>query len=691
MEKLACLHIQWGSKLQMVKTGCIALVLIFMHSLTAMTIDIAGGSVIDWKTYSSVGESEVLDFVLNDPSLDLRLISDEAVVITQRIRCNGTLRITSSSGPLIHKGSLSAPSLILEAPHILLESGSLMDASRAEGEGLIHVGGGWQGKDPGIKNATRIDVQEGAQLRADARRKGKGGVIVLWSEESTCFRGAISSRGILGCGGNVEISSHGFLDFDGSVDVSAKESEPGQLLLDPVSITIQAASPDINGNRSDLDMTTATQLNGATTTPAGFPNASSIITATALESLLTAHVNIVLAAQQFIAVNAPITSAATGITLQFAAPLVALNSPISFPHGVVAGTGVSVVNVGPLGNPQNGIDIVMMGGVVNLASATYPAPLSISGKNLTLSGNGQGNTLIQVQGAIPSHSSRNPAIYIENTDSVTVQHLTVDGQYKGFPTNGSIVGVHYVNAGGKVWDTHITRIANEPPPYTGGGQQGNGIRAVQNAGGPYTLNIDSNFIDLFQKAGIVANGPFNVNITNNTVAGYGSPVHLASIGIQVNGGAGTLSGNVVTGLQYAVNYTLSDGLLIFGGGSLLISGNTLSNNDEGVVVASASGEVTLTNNQITGNGDGGIVVADTSALILIDSNTLMANGGSGGTAGGGTPVNSSIYLSSSTTQPMTVSENVITPNPNCPALFIQGMGTGEAPDVTLFNNILQAP
>lgn len=108
-------------------------------------------------------------------------------------------------------------------------------------------------------------------------------------------------------------------------------------------------------------------------------------------------------------------------------------------------------------------------------------------------------------------------------------------------------------------------------------------------------------------------------------------------------------------------------------------------------MVSALGEVTLTDNQIKGNRDGGIVVADTSAMILIDSNTFVANGGSGGTAGGGKPVNSSIYLSSSTTQAMTVSENMITPNPNCPALFIQGGAAGIAPDVTLFNNTFQEP
>lgn len=674
----------------MVKIGFFLLVWLQAVSAVVVTVNVSPGDVLDWADYANLTSSDELDIVISNPAGSVQLFSQNTIVIVPTVTCNGTLRITSGAGHINHEGSVVAPEVILEASGIMLLDGSILDASSPSGGGSLYIGGGWLGGDPTIKNAKTVGVSPLAQIFANALTNGDGGTVVLWSEIVTFFGGQIfaTGNGAGGAGGQVEVSSHRVLQFDGDVDVSAPSGPPGQLFLDPVSITIQAASPDINGNGSGLDITMTTQLDNATTTPTGFGNAASIITAGALSGLLTNNVTVILAAQTFITVNAPIAPAGTSVTLTLEAPTVNLNSPITLASGgVLNGVGVNTVNVGPSGNPQNGIDVVAAGGTVNLSTATYAAPLNILSKNLTLNGNEQANTKILVTGAVPSHSSRNPAVYVQDGTDVIIQNLTVDGNNVGFPVNPSIVGIFYVNAGGTIVNNHITQVANSAPPY-GGGQQGNGIRAISNAGGPYTLNIDSNLIDFFQKAGMVVNGAqITANFTNNTINGLGVLSTPSSIGIQFSGGTGTIADNTISGLLFA-SHDSSDAILVFNTEpNVSITGNTITNNDEGILVLNAGAGLTISNNTIQDSGDMGIGVIDTVGVTNIFSNTLVNNGGLAGPL----DANSSIYLFSSINQPFNLTNNSTMPAAGTPALFTQGNGVNQAPDVDLDGNIYIDP
>lgn len=657
---------------------------------TVVTVNVSPGDVLNWATYSGLGAGDELDIVISNPAGAVQIYSLDTILIATTIQCNGTLRITSGNGQIKHQGSILAPEVILEASHIKLYDLSLIDASSANAGGNLYIGGGWLGGDPSIKNAKVVGVSPLAQLSANALTNGNGGIIVLWSEITTFFGGKISAtgNGVGGSGGQVEVSSHKFLVFDGDVDVSAPSGPAGSLFLDPVSITIQAVNPDINGNGSGLDITSTTQLDNATTTPAGFPNAASIITAGALSGLLTNNVSITLAAQTFITVNAPISPAGTNVTLTLQAPTVNLNSPITLASGgVLNGIGVNTVNVGPSGKPQNGIDVVANGGTVNLATATYAAPLNIISKNLTLNGNGQANTTIGVTGAVPSHSSRNPAIYVQDGTNVIIQNLTVNGNNIGFPTNANIVGIFYSNAGGAITNNHITQMANSAPPY-GGGQQGNGIRAITSSGGPYTLNIDSNLVDFFQKAGIVVNGAqLNATINNNTVNGLGVLSTPAAIGIQFSGGSATISNNTVSGIMY-MTHNSSAGIFVFSTNpNVTISGNTVTSNDEGIFVQDAGAGLTIENNTVQNGGDTGIGVVDTAGLSTISSNTLINNGGLAGPG----DANTSIYLFSSANEPFDVTNNSITPAVGTAGIFTQGNAANQAPIADLVGNTFTDP
>jgi hypothetical protein len=141
----------------------------------------------------------------------------------------------------------------IEAERILLKAGSLVDVSGSRG-GEVRIGGGIQGGDPGFTNATRVEMENGAAIRADTIGSGDGGSVVLWSDGDTLFQGEISALGRgTGAGGFVEVSGKEGLLVDGTVSTLAEIGAHGRLLLDPKNITIStAASSATNINNTTL-------------------------------------------------------------------------------------------------------------------------------------------------------------------------------------------------------------------------------------------------------------------------------------------------------------------------------------------------------------------------------------------------------------------------------------------------------
>lgn len=686
-------------------------------------IEALPGTQLEWDTLTVEG-NEGLDIFLQNPSDELTLLSENPIQIEGSVKCHGHLVIQCKSNltfeksghfigrglraqtsEITHKGSIDATDIILEAKKIILDEGSLLNASGPLSGGTIFVGGGWRGEDKSIANAEEVEVRKGSMISADALRNGSGGTIVLWSTRSTLFDGKISAIGSgAGKGGQVEVSSHQFLSFQGNVELASPGGN-GLLLLDPLSITVNATGPaDINGNGGGLDISFITQLDNATTTPTGFPNANSIITSGALQSLLTNNVSMILAAQTFITFNGPVTAPGTNVTLTLEAPTVNLNAPIQL-LGTLAGVGVSTVNVGAAGVIQNGVAVASSGTTVNVAAGTFSLPadtvynttgVEIINKNITLNGSGQNNTTLICNGGLPTHLSRNPLIYAQNGSAVTVQNLKVDGNFWGFghvppPANADITGILFNNTSGTISHVFVTRIGNNPPPAMGGGQIGNGIRIQDNLGGNVT--IDSCTVNLFQKAGIVVDSGYGTGvtatITNNTVTGFGSPIDLSSNGIQLSRNAkGVISNNSVTGLQFT-DHASSSGILLFDSGpNVTISNNTSSNNDGGIVnsinVGGGAGAI-VQNNIVANNGDVGILMLTGPATI--SSNTLTNNG----TLSAVGQTKSNLVIFSSTAQTFQVNNNTLTTASGTSAAIIQGQALNLAPDAFFQNNTFIDP
>jgi len=122
---------------------------------------------------------------------------------------------------------------------ITLDGDATLDANGATGGGSIHVGGGYQGKDTSLLNATTVSADSSVTASANATARGKGGEVVFWSDEHTAFAGKINVRGGEqgGDGGQAEVSGK-TLAYSGVTDGRAPHGATGNLLLDPISIDI---------------------------------------------------------------------------------------------------------------------------------------------------------------------------------------------------------------------------------------------------------------------------------------------------------------------------------------------------------------------------------------------------------------------------------------------------------------------
>ncbi|MEL0031007.1 MAG: hypothetical protein VW778_09145, partial [Betaproteobacteria bacterium] len=162
--------------------------------------------------------------------------------------------------------------------------------SGAEGGGEILVGGNKLGQGP-EQNASITIISSDVTISADASEDGRGGKVIVWSDEYTKFSGEITARGgeNSGDGGFIETSSKGRLDVAGSADASASNGNGGSWLLDPQNITINSGSTDdivdaVDGG-DGFDFTLNAESGGAN---------ESVISVTTIQNALHAGNNVVI-------------------------------------------------------------------------------------------------------------------------------------------------------------------------------------------------------------------------------------------------------------------------------------------------------------------------------------------------------------------------------------------------------------
>jgi filamentous hemagglutinin family protein len=259
-----------------------------------------------------------------------------------------------------------------------------------------------------VATAQTTSIAKGAQIQANGSQ-GKGGNIVVWSNGYTSFQGAIQAQGAQGTsGGFAEVSSHGVLAFDGTVDLTSFGGATGTLLLDPENVTIS------NGTS-----TGETCTNG-TCTPS---SDNSILNVGTLEALLgTTNVDVTTGSSGSqtgdITVAVPITWSANTLTLDAY-------------HSIYIGAAMSATSTAGLALTTNdggtGGDYYFNGG--NITFANTNEALTINGTSFTLA-----NTIASLAADISSNPSGDYAL-------ANSYNAAVDGTYSQSPITTTFNGI----------------------------------------------------------------------------------------------------------------------------------------------------------------------------------------------------------------------------------------------------------
>jgi parallel beta-helix repeat protein len=212
------------------------------------------------------------------------------------------------------------------------------------------------------------------------------------------------------------------------------------------------------------------------------------------------------------------------------------------------------------------------------------------------------------------------------TTALELTGFTIDGQDR--PFNGTYQGLLLRNVNGLVEDNVVENMTT-----------GNGVSGGISIRGDSTLAVRDNEVSGYERIGIVANGDYgsqpdpDVVIENNDVRGPGTPVsNWAPNGIQVGAGAtADITGNTVTGHQYDGS-TNPGGILAFASTNVRIENNDVSGNDDGVQVfgdfffgSGLDASNTVVKGNTIENNEVGIVVASKAVDTTIENNTIGNN------------------------------------------------------------------
>lgn len=525
----------------------------------------------------------------------------------------GDSGVVSQSGHLLADSQTGQGGKItLEGQNIHLAGGSLTTATGKTGGGEVYVGGGWQGQDSHIKNASKVVMDKAATVDVSATENGNGGTAVLWSDDYTNFRGTVLAKGGAksGDGGRVETSSHRNLQASGAVDASARAEHGGEWLLDPTDVTIVGAGAD-----TGIDSATADGTDIFTPTASGGQILNSSIV-----NQLNAGTSVTVKTSGTdtdgetgnITVNANIIkTAGTDAKLTLLA-----DNNISTGDNVSIGATTGKLNLDLLaGNTTNNASI-SLGKFINISlnggDLLADAGNSASGVSLTFMNNGKikgGNVTLNLSRGLGGYA------YNVNADN----DLTINGSVTGSTGWGAVLGF---TAGGKLAMNSpgsISLQANDPG--NGGG------RVLISGDKGVTLNAAAGTVTL-NAAKAATNG---VNITSgNGEVSITNMVQDGSNGMTLtNANISSKDGIVLNGTTFWGQAVVMSGVNLTTGGDVDITGLAKNLTTGGLGAASSSGvqlsgsNISSTGGNITLTGTAGTDVSHPSISSLQVSNSTF--------------------------------------------------------------------
>ncbi|HDC1419316.1 TPA: filamentous hemagglutinin N-terminal domain-containing protein, partial [Salmonella enterica] len=494
----------------------------------------------------------------------------------------GDSGVVSQSGQLLADSQTGQGGKItLEGQNIHLAANSLTSATGKTGGGEVYVGGGWQGKDSRIKNASKVVMDKTATVDVSATDAGDGGTAVLWSDDYTNFRGTILARGgvLSGNGGRVETSSHNNLQAFGHVDASTPQGQGGEWLLDPLDVAI------VGTGSTDTNVSNASGIFTPTASGAQILNSS-------INSQLNAGTNVTVrtngtdAGTQWgnITVNAAIAKTSGGnASLNLEADgNINVNQNITSTAGkldinlLAGGSHSSIINVNNSTLNSNGGNITL--NQLNHTNSVYAMTVAVKGSTLNATGSsGNGSISISVWNpnvnlndtSLSSIRNGNALLQVSNS-TLLGENITLIGTQNGANSSGF-----------PVFLTNATLNATQNITLTGMADSNSRavdleLRALNalNAGGNISINNTqggNGLVYLNGSASGVSNltAGDNINISGKAVGIQGNATERVNLTSQK--GNITLSGmgpasTQITGINsFNVNYIAKKGGITLNG------------------------------------------------------------------------------------------------------------------------------
>ncbi|MGB0721225.1 MAG: filamentous hemagglutinin N-terminal domain-containing protein [Gammaproteobacteria bacterium] len=553
-------------------------------------------------------------------------VADTGVLEASGVDNGGAVRIESDAGVTRVAGTVDVSStrgrggqVDVFGREVTLAGTSRIEADGATAGGSVRVGGDFQGTGT-VQRAERTTFERGALINASATDLGDGGRVIIWADDQTTSRGAITIRGGErgGDGGFAEVSGKMGLFYDTVVDASAAKGDFGQVLLDPVDGCISTSgtctSAGFTGvTVASVEASAADYLLSATN---DIEVENSISMSNAVTFTLQADNNITFYN------NAVVETRGKAITLDAGNNiLLGANSGLNTTGGGSSGADItlgatagSITNQGTLIAGTGQISAAA-GGAVHLGDGTnadflHAAALLISGS-----------------GAITASSDNNSVGHFEATNNGDGTAITFVNDFLGTFTIGDVAN----NGSSAGSDIHIS-------VSSGGANCGSSPCGMDITG---TISANMNNAQVFLETNIAA-GTTGSNIGNSgTGRIVGDYVQLQAHAVNLDGGAANQintfsadvsgnSGNDDLALTYSGMITL-DGVEV-DGGDLKIEGHSVdcATGDCDIVLKGgvrnfASGGQTFLD---TGGG-GTITSADGNGIIEAKNLFLQTVAGSG--------------------------------------------------------------
>ncbi|WP_238926638.1 filamentous hemagglutinin N-terminal domain-containing protein, partial [Achromobacter xylosoxidans] len=549
----------------------------------------------------------------------------------------GDSGVVSQSGRLLADSATGqGGKVILEGRNIHLAAAGKTSAAGKTGGGQVYVGGGWQGKDGKIRNASKVVMDKAATVDVSATQSGNGGTAVLWSEDYTNFDGTILAQGGVrsGNGGRVETSSRANLQAFGDVDARAHAGQGGEWLLDPLNVAIVSAAADTAAaEKASPDILFSPSASGAQ------------VSAARIAARLDAGTNVTVDTHGTGSEPGTITfkgdaqiqkTAGNDVTLTLKADQDIKFERRSWADSSDVAKGAIVATAGKLNlnllTGNNGT--IDFAGFVHLhlnGGDFHAGPANASGVSTSMKFNNYdtisaGNITLQTLGGVVCQWCNLEA----KGDLTMTGPLLFKG---GYGYKSSITAGHLLDITADSGDIEFTSLIVA-------GDAKFGHLAVDGKDG-VTIRANNGHLKMGAAAG--DNNSIKVNSANGAIT-IGGKIQDGTDGLTINNVDMTSAGKtMLEGLTYFGQAALLSGLRLKAGGDVDISGIAKRQKDNILGGASAGG-VTLTGSTIASNGN--VTLTGESAsdprngaphnAVTVTNSTITANGSTGKIALNGT-------------------------------------------------------